>query len=154
MSRRHTEERRSGVSPARVVIVDDHALVRRTIRRFLSSHAGMEVCAEAADPAEALRVIRREHPDLVLLDLELGPESGFRVLEELGTQVPPVPVLVLSLHSESLYAARCLAAGAKGYIMKNDAPDHLVGAIRWVLDGKTYLSPAQREAVTRQGAAS
>jgi DNA-binding NarL/FixJ family response regulator len=124
----------------RVLIVDDHPLVRRTIRRFLESERGFEVVAEAGTCAEAHEAMAEHHPDIVLLDLELGEDNGFRVLDELRDAKTKVPVLVVSLHSESIYAPRCIEAGAGGFLMKSDAPDHLVGAIRCILDGGVYLS--------------
>lgn len=124
----------------RVVVVDDHALVRRTIRRFLESEQGFNVVAEAGTCEEALSAAALHHPDIVLLDLEMGGDSGFRVLDEMKNAEPPVPVLVVSLHGEALYAPHCIEAGARGYIMKADAPDHLVEAIRRVLEGGIYLS--------------
>lgn len=125
-----------------VCVVDDHAVVREGLKRIITENQGMSVTAEAADGREALRVIRNKPCDVVVLDITMPDKSGLDVLKQLRTDSPELPVLVLSVHAEDQYAVRVLRAGAAGYLTKESAPAKLVQAIRTVVRGGKYMSPA------------
>lgn len=129
----------------KVVVVDDHAVVREGLKRIVSESGGMTVTGEAADGHEALRVIKSEPCDVVLLDITMPNKSGLDVLKELHAESPRLPVLVLSMHPEDQYAVRVLRAGAAGYVTKESAPSKLVQAIRKVVRGGKYVSPSLAE---------
>jgi len=129
----------------RVVVVDDHAVVREGLKRIVSESGGMAVTGEAADGQEAMRIIKSEPCDVVLLDITMPNKSGLDVLKELHAESPRLPVLVLSMHPEDQYAVRVLRAGAAGYVTKESAPAKLVQAIRKVVRGGKYVSPSLAE---------
>src|ERR1043166_936163 len=129
----------------KVVVVDDHAVVREGLKRIVSESGGMTVTGEAADGHEALRVIKSEPCDVVLLDITMPNKSGLDVLKELHAESPRLPVLVLSMHGEDQYAIRVLRAGAAGYLTKDSAPAKLVQAIRKVVRGGKYVSATLAE---------
>ena len=128
-----------------VVVVDDHAVVREGIKRIVSESGGMTVSGEASDGHEAIRVIKNQPCDVVLLDITMPNKSGLDVLKELHAASPRLPVLVLSMHPEDQYAVRVLRAGAAGYVTKDSAPAKLVQAIRKVVRGGKYVSPSLAE---------
>ena len=129
----------------KVVVVDDHAVVREGLKRIISENPGMEVTGEAGDGHEALKVIHGSPCDIVLLDISMPNKGGLDVLKQLHSESPRLPVLVLSMHSEDQYAVRVLRAGAAGYLTKESAPDKLVQAIRKVVRGGKYVSPSLAE---------
>lgn len=124
----------------KVFLVDDHAVVRNGLAELLNQATDLEVCGEAATAEEALEKIEAGVPDIAVVDLTLGDMSGLELLKHLKSRHPMLPVLVLSMHDESFYAERCLRAGARGYIMKNEAIEQVEIALRQILDGKVYLS--------------
>ena len=139
---------RADVRPrTRILIVDDHPIVRLGVRQMLAAELDMEVCgeAESADAAKELAVSAR--PDLVIIDLSLAQGSGLDLVRSLQELVPTLPLLILSMHDEALFAERVLRAGARGYIMKRQAITGLVAAIRQVLAGRIYVSEGIAQAV-------
>jgi DNA-binding NarL/FixJ family response regulator len=124
----------------RVLIVDDHPIVRQGLKRMIETEADLEVCGEAATEAQARRAIRELNPDIVIVDLALQEGDGIELVRDVHAHHPDVPMLVLSMHDETIYAERLLAEGASGYIMKQAAADQLLNALRTVLRGETYLS--------------
>jgi two-component system, NarL family, invasion response regulator UvrY len=131
----------------RVVIADDHAIVRQGLIHILSNVSGITVTGEAVDGQQALEQIRSQPCDVLVLDLSMPGRSGFDILRELKHEHPDLPVLVLSIHSEEQFAVRILKAGASGYLTKESAPDELVQAIRKVAGGGKYISPNLAEAL-------
>ena len=129
----------------KVCVVDDHAVVREGLKRIIAENPGMAVTAEAGDGHEALKILKSEPCDVVLLDITMPNKSGLDVLKELHVQSPRLPVLVLSMHAEDQYAVRVLRAGAAGYLTKETAPVKLVQAIRKVIRGGKYVSPTLAE---------
>jgi DNA-binding NarL/FixJ family response regulator len=129
----------------RVLIVDDHAIVRRGLRELLSDQFPAAKFGEAADAAQALERLQERDWDVVLLDITLPGKSGLDLLKELKSARPKLPVLVLSAHPEDQFAIRALKAGAEGYLTKETAPEELVNATRKVLAGGRYVSPALGE---------
>src|SRR5436190_19232570 len=139
-----TDKQTKSISPAlkRIVIVDDHPLFRKGLQELIHSDGDFLVCAEASDAAEAMGVIRKETPDLAIVDLSLPGANGIELIKNVRAEFPKLPILVLSMHDESLYALRALRAGAEGYVMKHEAMANVIQAIREVFNGRPYLSPA------------
>jgi DNA-binding NarL/FixJ family response regulator len=124
----------------RIFVVDDHPVVRDGFRSIINQESDLLVCGEAAGEAEALANIPTASPDLILLDLALGHDSGLELLKDLVIRYPSIPVFVVSMHDETLYADRVLRAGARGYLMKAESSQGLLNAIRRVLEGKVFVS--------------
>jgi DNA-binding NarL/FixJ family response regulator len=124
----------------RVVIVDDHPLFRERLAQLINHEPDMEVTGEADTAKDAIQLIRNTSPDLAIVDITLKESSGLELVKSIKALSIGVPVLVLSMHDESLYAERALRAGATGYITKQQAADEVLSAIRRVLAGEVYLS--------------
>lgn len=127
--------------PARVMIVDDHPVVRKGIRSLLSNYPQLDVTAEASTRQEAISSFQESHPDVVLLDIRLGSDSGLEILDELLDIDPKARVLMLSSFDDEEYVTRSLRAGAYGYILKGDSDAVLVTAIETVAEGGRALGP-------------
>ncbi len=130
----------------RILIADDHAVLRAGLRMLINAQADMEVIAEAKDVLETLDAVRRLHPDLVLLDLSM-PGSGFRALREIHALPDPPRVLVLTMHEDEEYLREALRLGAAGYIVKAAADQELLSAIRAVMRGDVYIHPSMTRAL-------
>lgn len=128
-------------STVRVLIVDDHPIVRHGIVQLLRQEPDILVCGEAEDTQAAISLVSSLKPDLVLLDISLKGSDGIKLIREIKIINPVTIILMVSMHEESLYAERALRMGAMGYIMKQEAPEKMLTAIRRVLDGEIYLSP-------------
>ncbi len=126
----------------RVLIVDDHPIVRHGLRQMIDAESDLVVCGEAPGDREARAAIRELEPDVMIVDVSLAQGDGMDLVREVHAQRPELPMLVLSMHDETIYAERLLAAGARGYIMKQAAFDQLLVALRRVLSGGVYLSEA------------
>ena len=126
----------------RIVVVDDHPLFRKGLEQLINSNDGLAVCGEAGSAAEAMDVVRRIAPDLVIVDVSLPGANGIELIKNIRAEFSKLPILVLSMHDESLYALRSLRAGAQGYVMKQEALANVLTAIQQVFDGRPYLSPA------------
>lgn len=124
----------------RILIVDDHPLVRRGLNQLINEQPRLNVCAEAANQEEAVKAVQAHRPDLAIVDMSLGKESGLDLIETFQARSPDLPILVLSMHEETFHAERVIRAGAKGYIMKGESLHHLTTAIDKVLGGGIYLS--------------
>ena len=129
----------------KVIIVDDHPVVRRGLKQIIEDEPDMEVAGEAKNAGECFSLVRKTDCTLVLLDITLPDRSGFDVLKQLQYELPRLPVLILSVHSEDQYAVRFIKAGASGYLMKEGAPEELVKAIRKVNAGGKYVSASLAE---------
>ena len=126
---------------AQVMLVDDHAMLRHGMAMLINLEPDMEVFAEAGDGDEALAILKAgHHADIVLMDVSLKTLSGFEVIKSIHILIPALPVLVVSMHDEGVYAERALRAGARGYVMKQEPGEVLVTAIHEVLKGNIYLS--------------
>lgn len=123
-----------------ILIVDDHPIVRQGLAQLINQEKDLEVCGQAEDAHEAMQAIRELNPDMVIVDIALKDTSGMELIKDLKIQYPNLPVLTLSMHDEAVYGERALRAGAKGYIMKQEAIDKVVTAIRRVLAGEVYVS--------------
>ena len=126
----------------RIVIVDDHPLFRKGLQDMIHSDGAFAVCGEAGNAAEAMDTIRKLVPDLMIVDLSLPGANGIELIKNIRAEFRQLPILVLSMHDESLYALRALRAGADGYVMKHEAMANVIQAIHEVFNGRPYLSPA------------
>ena len=131
--------------PIRVLIADDHSIVRQGLRQILSDTPDMLVAGEAENGVQALQMVRQGGWDVVLMDVTMPERNGIDTLKLLKKEFPKLPVLILSMHPEEHYAIRALKAGASGYLTKQSAPEQLVTAIRQVAGGKKYVSAAVAE---------
>jgi DNA-binding NarL/FixJ family response regulator len=129
----------------KILVVDDHAVVRDGIKRMFDEQPGTVTFGEASTPHEAIKLVSEQDWDIVVLDLALGERSGLEVLQDLKKLRPKLPVLILSMYAEEQYARRAFKAGASGYITKDCARAELVGAITTVLRGRKYVSPTLAE---------
>jgi DNA-binding NarL/FixJ family response regulator len=125
----------------RVLLVDDHPVLRKGLVRLIDSKHEFLVCGEASTAQDAMALIRKLGPDLVIVDIGLPGISGIELTKTIRAEFPKLPVLILSMHEEALYATRALRAGAMGYIVKQDAIDNIAPALREALNGRRYLSP-------------
>lgn len=133
----------------RVVIAEDHQIVREGIRTLLENAVCCEVVGEAGDGREALEVVEEEQPDVLVVDLSMPELNGLEVIRRVHEQRPEVGVIVLSMHGDAGYVAQALQAGASGYLVKEDTTEHLVEAIERVEQGRRFFSPRLRERVER-----
>lgn len=133
------------------MLVDDHAMLRHGMAMLINMEPDMEVIAEAGDGNEAIAYLKKNPaPDLICLDITLKTVSGLEVIKSIHALIPTIPVLFISMHDESVYAERALRAGAKGYVMKQEAGDVMLTAIRDVLKGNVYLSKPMNERVLQR----
>ncbi|MDT8285011.1 MAG: response regulator transcription factor [Thermovirgaceae bacterium] len=132
----------------RILIADDHPIVRAGFKQVLSDTPDMEVTDEAGNGQEVMACVRKKKLDVVLLDISMPGRSGLEVLKELKEELPKLPVLILSMYPEEQYAIRALRAGASGYLTKASAPNELISAIRKVAEGGKYISATLGERLT------
>ena len=125
---------------SRILLVDDHPLLREGLGRLITAENGLTVCGMAGSAQEALALVEREKPDLVITDLTMPGRNGLELIKDLAAIHPGIPVIVLSMHDEMIYAERVLRAGGRGYVMKDTPPDRLLEAIRTVLAGGVFAS--------------
>jgi DNA-binding NarL/FixJ family response regulator len=130
------------MSAIRVLVVDDHQLVREGLKQILGADTGMSVAGEASNGDEALALVKKNDYDIALLDMSMPGLSGVNLVKRLKTERPKLRILVVSMHGESQYAARALKAGASGYLTKDSAPALLLGAIRKIAAGGVHISEA------------
>ena len=135
-----TSQHRPKQVTTKVLLVDDHPIVRQGIRMLVDQESDLEVCGEAESEVEALRLIEQTQPDIAVVDLSLKGSSGLSLTREIRTRHPQVQVLVLSMRDEAFYAERVLRAGAKGYITKEQGSERIIEGIRKVVAGQIYLS--------------
>lgn len=129
----------------KVLVVDDHPIVREGLADLINKEEDLVVCGCAEDIPQTLKAIRKAPPDVVTVDISLEGASGLELIKEIKTQFPNLPVLALSMHQEALYAERALRAGAQGYITKHEATKKVIVALREVLGGQLYLNDRMKE---------
>jgi DNA-binding NarL/FixJ family response regulator len=129
-----------GKQTKRILIVDDHPLFRSGLAGFLNQQRDLEVCGQADSAPQALEQMRRYRPDLAIVDISLNGTNGIELVKQMKAEEPKLIILILSMHDETLYALRALKAGALGYLMKAEALEHVLRAIRQVLEGKLFVS--------------
>jgi DNA-binding NarL/FixJ family response regulator len=125
----------------RILLVDDHPMTRGGMAQVINKQADLEVCWESGSAAEALEVLGRVRPDVIVTDITMPGRGGIEFIKDVQAMYPGLPILVVTLHDESLYAERSLRAGARGYLMKDAGAALLLEALRLVLSGRTYVSP-------------
>jgi DNA-binding NarL/FixJ family response regulator len=128
-----------------ILLVDDHAIVRRGLKQVIAAEPDFQIVGEASAVPEALDLVRTRHWDAVILDIGLPGRSGLEALSDIKKEHPRLPVLILSMHAEEQFAVRALRAGASGYLSKACAPEELITALRKVLRGEKYVSPEVAE---------
>jgi DNA-binding NarL/FixJ family response regulator len=143
---------KTGSDKRKVLIVDDHPIVRQGLRLMIDEEPDLRVCGEAQSEREARVAIRELEPDVVIVDISLAQGDGLELVRDVHAHHPNLPMLVLSMHDELIYAERLLAAGASGYIMKHAASDQLLVALRRVLSGGRYVSESLAESLSRNRA--
>jgi DNA-binding NarL/FixJ family response regulator len=136
--KKERRDKREGKSS--ILVVDDHSIVREGLALLINQEHDLEVCAKAENADEALDVIKTQQIDLAIVDISLEGKSGLQLTERIKSQYPRLPVLILTMHDEALYAKRAFQAGARGYITKHEAAETIVAAIRLMLAGKDYIS--------------
>src|SRR6202050_3351952 len=128
------------VAKKRILVVDDHPIVRQGLALLINRESDMVVCGEAEEAMGALHVVASAHPDVLIVDISLNGPDGLDLLKTIRTTHPALPVLILSMHDELIYAERALRAGANGYIMKQEATEKVLVAVRRILSGEIYVS--------------
>jgi DNA-binding NarL/FixJ family response regulator len=129
------------VTTRRILLVDDHPLTSEGLAGVINREADLEVCGLAGNPAEAMSALARLNPDLMVTDMTMPGRSGIEFLKDVHAMRPELPILVLSMHDEMLYAERVLRAGARGYVMKDAGSAKVLEVIRLILSGQSYVSP-------------
>ena len=137
----------AAVEKKKILIVEDHPLFRAMLVQLIGQDMGMTVCGEAASIKDAMEIIESTQPDAAVVDITLEGSSGLELIKDVKARGIALPVLVLSMHEEKLYAERVLRAGARGYISKQAPPDEVVAAIRKVMDGGIYLGERMTVAI-------
>ena len=123
-------------------VADDHDVVRRGLQQIVATQAGWEVAGEVPRADDVLPALRAKPVDVLILDISMGGRSGIDLLGHIRAEFPSLPVLILSMHAEEQYAARCLRAGASGYLQKDSSPEEIIAAVERVASGRRYVSPA------------
>lgn len=134
----------------KVLLADDHSIVRAGLRRIVEESGEMEVIAEAADGREAIDQVHRQLPDVAVIDISMPGLDGLEVISQLRNYYPQLPILILTMHEEGQYVVRAIEAGAKGYLTKQSAPEQLVKAIRKLHAGNRYITDEAAEALALQ----
>jgi len=132
---------------ARVLLVDDHPILRKGLAQMINMEQDLTVCGEAEDAGKAFELVGTLQPDVAVVDISLKTGNGIELVKNVKARYPELPILVLSMHDESLYAERALRAGAKGYIMKRETTRKVIEGIRQILDGKVFVSDSVKEAL-------
>ena len=148
----HKKERpnKTDENKTRILIVDDHPLVRQGLAELINNEQDLTICGQAEDAHEALRIIKKLMPHMAIVDISLKETSGMELIKDIKARYPSLLVLALSMHDESLYAERALRAGAQGYIMKAEATENVIKAIRKVLNDQIYVSDRMAAKMVRK----
>jgi DNA-binding NarL/FixJ family response regulator len=133
--------------PHKIMLVDDHPMTRLGLAELFATQPDLQLCCEAAEPESAIREMQRCPPDLLILDIGLPGRGGLELMKDVHAVYPKMPVLIYSMHDESLYAERALRDGARGYVMKSAGATVILQAIRHILEGHVFLSPIMSQKV-------
>lgn len=137
----------TGKNKYKILVVDDHPIVRDGIVRLIEISGTMNICGQTGNGNEVMGLISQLQPDAIVLDLTLDSSDGFALISEIKSRYSKIPVLILSMHNESTHALRCIKAGARGYLMKKCASTEIITALRDILNGKTYASEFIKEQI-------
>lgn len=135
---------------ARIMIVDDHVIVRQGIAQLVNREPDLDICCDAGDADSAIEVLKKNEVDLAIVDISLPGTSGIELVKMIHVERPELPVLMMSMHDEALYSDRAFRAGAKGYVMKQEATEKLLTAIRKILNGGVYVSDAMQTVMVQR----
>jgi DNA-binding NarL/FixJ family response regulator len=144
---RAEQQNKSNENRRKILVVDDHPIVRDGLADLINKEKDIVVCGWAEDIPQTIKAIKNLNPDAVTVDISLRDASGLELIKDIKTRFPSLPILALSMHEESFYAERAIRAGARGYITKQEATKKVIMAIRQVLDGRLYLSEKMKEKV-------
>jgi DNA-binding NarL/FixJ family response regulator len=136
----YKSQNQAAVKKSRILVVDDHPIVRQGLALLINQEADLVVCGEAEEATGAMHVLASSRPDILIVDISLNGPDGIDLLKNIRSVHPTLPVLILSMHDESIYAERALRAGANGYIMKQEATEKVLVALRRILGGEIYVS--------------
>jgi len=136
----YKSQNQAAIRKHRILVVDDHPIVRQGLALLINQEADLVVCGEAEEATGAMHVLASSHPDILIVDISLNGPDGLDLLKNIRSIHPTLPVLILSMHDESIYAERALRAGANGYIMKQEATEKVLVALRRILGGEIYVS--------------
>ena len=145
-----TPEKAVAAEKKLVLVVDDHPLMRQGLSLLINQQQDMQVCAEAEEAQAAMQALAQKKPDIVILDISLNGPDGLELLKSIRVSHPDLPVLILSMHDEAIYAERALRARANGYIMKQEATEKVLVAMRRILNGDIYLSDRMQNKMLHQ----
>lgn len=134
----------------RILIADDHAIIRRGLRQMFEDEKDIEIIADASNAVDVIEILRKKPCDIILLDMTMPKKHGLELLDELKHEFPELKVLVLSMHPEEHFGIRALKAGASGYLTKDSDPDNIIKAIRKIASGGKYISPTLAEMIELQ----
>lgn len=137
---RKKQQNKTDNNTKKIIVVDDHPIVRQGLENLINHESDLSVCGQAEDAHQAMKAIKMLNPDMIIVDISLKEKNGLELIKDINTQYPSLPILALSMHDETLYAERVLRAGAKGYIMKQQATENVIKAIRKVLSSQLYVS--------------
>lgn len=149
MARKKGQDKTGG-DKSKILIVDDHPIVRQGLAELVNHENDLAVCGQAEDAHQAMKAIKELRPSMAVVDISLRETSGIELIKDIKVQYPNLPVLALSMHDESLYAERALRAGAMGYIMKAEATEKVITAIRKILNGEIYVSDKMAAKMVRK----
>lgn len=138
MKMKNKKQEKSG-NKTRILVVDDHPVVRRGLIQLINHESDLMVCAEAENAGQALEALEKDGADIAVVDISLNGTNGIQLTEKIKSKYPDLPILILTIHDEAVYAKRALEAGAGGYVNKREAAETIIAAIRLVLNGKQYL---------------
>ena len=144
------EQYAGGDNRTRILVVDDHAVVREGLALLINQEPDLVVCAKAENAEDALDSLETEEIDLAIVDISLEGRSGLQLTEQIKSRYPNLPVLILTMHDEALYAKRAFQAGARGFITKHEAAETIVAAIRMMIAGKDYISETMTQKLLRR----
>ena len=144
------EQHNKSKGEARILIVDDHAIVREGLAMLINQEPDLVACAKAENAEDALDVLETEQIDLAIVDISLEGRNGLQLTEQIKSQYPQLPVLILTMHDEAIYAKRAFQAGARGYLTKHEAAETIVAAIRLMLTGKDYIGETMTQKLLRR----
>ena len=143
------EQHKKSESKTRILIVDYHPVVRHGLMQLINHEPDLVVSTEAENAAQALDALEKENVDIAIVDISLNGTNGIQLTKEIKSKYPDLPVLILTIHDEALYAERALEAGARGYVNKREAAETVISAIRLVLSGKQYLKELMSQDVLK-----
>ncbi|MHC4104060.1 MAG: response regulator transcription factor [Planctomycetota bacterium] len=147
---RKKQTEKTNENKSNILIVDDHPIVRQGLAEMINHEDDLVVCGQAEDAHQAMKAVKELNPDMAIVDISLKETSGMELIKDLKSQYPNLPALALSMHDESLYAERALRAGARGYIMKAEATEKVITAIRKILSGEIYISDKMASKMMRK----